>query len=33
LIDAALVPTKRKNLKAKVYEVPATRIAEELGQK
>lgn len=33
LIDPDLVPNQRKNPKAKVHEVPATRIAEELGKK
>jgi 2-oxoglutarate ferredoxin oxidoreductase subunit gamma len=33
IVDSDLVPNQRKNLKAKIYEVPATRIAEELGKK
>ena len=32
LIDPDLVPNQRKNIEAKVYEVPATKIAEELGK-
>lgn len=33
LVDPDLVPNQRKDLKVKVYEVPATRFAEELGNK
>ncbi|MCD6445774.1 2-oxoacid:acceptor oxidoreductase family protein [Candidatus Bathyarchaeota archaeon] len=33
LVDSDLVPNQKKDLKAKVYEIPATRIAEELGNK
>jgi 2-oxoglutarate ferredoxin oxidoreductase subunit gamma len=33
VVDRDLVPNQRKNLKANVYEVPATRIAERLGKK
>lgn len=33
LVDPDLVPNQRKNLIAIVYEVPATRIAEELGKR
>jgi len=33
IVDPDLVPNQRKNSKAKIYEVPATRIAEELGKK
>jgi len=33
LVDPDLVPNQRKDLKAKIYRVPATRIAEEIGKK
>ena len=33
LVDPDMVPYQKKNLKIRVYEVPATRIAEELGKK
>ncbi len=33
LVDPDMVPNQRKDLNIKVYEVPATRIAEELGKK
>ena len=33
LVDPDLVPNQRKDLKATVYKVPATRLAEELGNK
>jgi len=33
IVDPDLAPNKRKKLNAKVYEIPATRIAEELGKK
>lgn len=33
LVDPDLVPNQRKDLKATVYEVSATRIAEELGKR
>ena len=33
LVDPDMVPNQRKDLNVKVYEVPATRIAEELGKK
>jgi len=33
IVDPDLVPNQKKNLKANVYEVPATRIAEALGKK
>lgn len=33
LVDPDLVPNQRKNLVAIVHEVPATRIAEELGKR
>ncbi len=33
LVDPDLVPNQRKDLKAKIYEVPAAKIAEGLGKK
>jgi 2-oxoglutarate ferredoxin oxidoreductase subunit gamma len=33
IVDPDLVPNQKKNVEAKIYEVPATRIAEELGKK
>ena len=33
IVDPDLVPNQRKNLKANIHEVPATRIAEGLGKK
>ena len=33
IVDPDLVPNQRENLKGKIYEVPATKIAEGLGQK
>ena len=33
IVDPDLVPEQKENLSAEVYEVPATRIAEELGNK
>ena len=33
LVDPGMVPNQRKDVKAKIYEVPAARIAEELGKK
>lgn len=33
LVDPDMVPNQRKDLNIKVYEIPATRIAEELGKK
>lgn len=33
LVDPDLVPNQRKDVKAKIYEVSATRIAEKLGKK
>jgi len=33
LVDPDMVPYQKKNLKIRIYEVPATRIAEELGKK
>jgi len=33
LVDPDMVPYKKKNLKIRVYEIPATKIAEELGKK
>ena len=33
IVDPDLVPNQRENLKVRMYEVPATKIAEGLGQK
>ncbi|MCK4424379.1 2-oxoacid:acceptor oxidoreductase family protein [Candidatus Bathyarchaeota archaeon] len=33
MVDPDLVPNQRKGVNAKIYEIPATRIAEELGKK
>jgi len=33
IVDPDLVPNQRENLKVKMYEVPATKIAEGLGKK
>jgi len=33
LVDPDIVPNQRKDVNAKIYEIPATRIAEELGKK
>lgn len=33
LVDPDIVPNQRKILNVKIYEIPATRIAEELGKK
>lgn len=33
IVDPDLVPNQKENLKANLYEVPATRIAEKLGKK
>jgi len=33
LVDPSMVPNQKKNLKIRIYEIPATKIAEELGKK
>jgi len=33
LVDPDMVPNQRKSVDVKIYEIPATRIAEELGKK
>lgn len=33
LVDPDMAPNQRKDVNAKIYEIPATRIAEELGKK